>query len=148
MSKLNGKRVAIVLGNRINDDGTFTQKMVDRLTLVKELYDNNMCDLIICSGGVANKLVPFSEAEKMKEYLCNHGLSEYVVFEENKSNSTYENAVYSVPIAKKLGANTIIVVSSGEHFSKYSYNVVKFFASQIKDENIRLMIYTDGGYEE
>ena len=69
MSKLNGKRVAIVLGNRINDDGTFTQKMVDRLTLVKELYDNNMCDLIICSGGVANKLVPFSEAEKMKEYL-------------------------------------------------------------------------------
>lgn len=142
------KKVAIVLGNRINNDGSFTDIMVKRLKLAIELYENKGCDEIICSGGIANQAVPFSEAEKMKEYLVNYGIDEKIIFEENKSMSTYENAVFSVPLAKSLGANVIIVISSSEHFTKYSYNVIKYFTKEIKDQNIRLMIYTDGAYEE
>ena len=62
-------RIAVVLGNRINDDGSFTSIMVRRLELALELYNNEMVDKIICSGGYANPSVNCSEAEKMKEYL-------------------------------------------------------------------------------
>ena len=136
-------RIAVVLGNRINDDGSFTSIMVRRLELALELYNNKMVDKIICSGGYANPKVNFSEAEKMKEYLVNKNIPEELVIEENKSLSTYENAVYSVPIALKEEANLIIVTSTNEHFTKYSFNVIKYFEDQLIRQNVRLMVYTD-----
>ena len=57
--------------------------------------------------------------------------------------STYQNALYSVPLAIKENANLIVVTSTNEHFTKYNYNVIKFFEEQIKGTDIRLMIYTD-----
>lgn len=136
-------RIAIVLGNRINDDGTFTSIMVRRLELALELYENKMVDKIIVSGGIANDKVNVSEAEKMKEYLINKNVSADLIIEENKSMSTYQNALYSVPLAIKENANLIVVTSTNEHFTKYNYNVIKFFEEQIKGTDIRLMIYTD-----
>lgn len=136
-------RIAIVLGNRINDDGTFTDIMVRRLELARELYNNKMVDKIICSGGFANPAVNVSEAEKMKEYLVSKNIPEELVIEENQSMTTYQNAVYSVPIALKENAKVIIVTSTNEHFTKYSFNVVKFFEEQLINQDVRLMIYTD-----
>lgn len=141
-------KVAICLGNRINDDGSFTEIMVKRLELVTELYESKGCDKIICSGGVANPKVSFSEAEMMKKYLVSLGINESDIYTEDKSMTTKENAQYSVPIALELGANTIIIVSTSEHFYKYSYNPIKYFLENIRDKNIKLMIYTDGGYNE
>ena len=136
-------RIAIVLGNRINDYGTFTSIMVRILELALELYENKMVDKIIVSGGIANDKVNVSEAEKMKEYLINKNVSADLIIEENKSMSTYQNALYSVPLAIKENANLIVVTSTNEHFTKYNYNVIKFFEEQIKGTDIRLMIYTD-----
>ena len=128
-------KVAICLGNRINDDGTFTHIMLRRLSLVKELYDNNGCDKIICSGGIANQLVNNSEAEMMKKYLVEVGIKAEDILLEDKSMTTKENAKYSVPIANSLGADTIIIVSTLEHFLKYSYNPIKYFRDE-KDKYI------------
>lgn len=136
-------RIAVVLGNRINDDGSFTSIMVRRLELALELYNNEMVDKIICSGGYANPSVNCSEAEKMKEYLVNKNIPEELIIEENKSLSTYQNALYSVPIALEEKANLIIVTSTNEHFTKYNYNVIKYFEDQLIGQNVRLMVYTD-----
>ena len=94
-------KVAIVLGNRINNDGSFTDIMVKRLELALELYNNKMVDKLIVSGGYANPAVNASEAEKMKEYLVSKNVPEELIIEENQSLSTYQNALYSVPIALK-----------------------------------------------
>lgn len=136
-------KVAIVLGNRINDDGSFTDIMVKRLELAKELYDNKEIDKIIVSGGIANEKVGFSEAERMKEYLVNRSVPDNLIILEDKSLSTRQNALFSVPIAKKLKADKIFVVSTIEHFIKYNYNVIKYFADAIGKSNIRLMVYTN-----
>ena len=136
-------RIAVVLGNRINDDGSFTSIMVRRLELALELYNNKMVDKIICSGGYANPKVNFSEAEKMKEYLISKNIPEELIIEENKSLSTYQNALYSVPIVLEEKANLIIVTSTNEHFTKYNYNVIKYFEDQLIGQNVRLMVYTD-----
>lgn len=136
-------KVAIVLGNRINDDGTFTKMMIKRLELAYELYSKKEIDKIIVSGGIANPNVKFSEAELMKKYLIKKGIEEDFIYEEKKSHTTRENAFFSVPMALELNPSEIIVVSSIEHFTKQNYNVIKYFAEAIGKRNIKLMIYTD-----
>lgn len=136
-------KIAITLGNRINNDGTFTTVMKKRLELVYELYNKKEVDKIIVSGGVANPAVDFSEAFLMKKYLVEKGINEEDIIEENNSMTTYENALFSIPLALKLNPDTIIVVSTIEHFIRYNYNVIKYFASVIKKHNVKLMTYTD-----
>mgnify|MGYP002764644475 CR=1 FL=1 len=136
-------KVAITLGNRINDDGSLTKMMIKRLEMTYELYKQNFFDKIIVSGGVANPKVNASEADMMKKYLINKGVPENIIYEENKSDSTYENALFSVPIAIDLKADVIVVISTVEHFSKVSYNTMKYFADAIGKRNIKLMMYTD-----
>ena len=139
--------VAIVLGNWLNNDGSISKLLEKRLLMAKELYFNKEVDKLIVSGGIANKIPGISEAEVMAKHLIADGVKEEDIIIENNSKTTTENAMFSVPIAKKRGAKRIIVVSTVEHFTIYSFNVLKIFRRAIDefyDEDIRLMVYTDG----
>lgn len=139
--------VAIVLGNWLNNDGTISKLLEKRLLMAKELYFNKEVDKLIVSGGLANKKAGISEADAMAKILIKDGVKEEDIIIENKSKTTNENALFSIPLAKELGAKRIIVVSTIEHFTIYFYNVLKIFRAAIDkfyDEDIRLMVYTDG----
>lgn len=146
-------KVAVVLGNYLNDDASISKLLTKRLEMAYELYKNNEVDKLIVSGGVANKKAGISEAEAMERYLLSVGVKKEDIYKEDQSMTTHENALFSIPIAKKLGANRIIVVSTFEHFTIYSYNPLKFFREAInncyeKDEDIRVMVYTDGNNDK
>ena len=139
--------VAIVLGNWLNDDGSISKILEKRLAMTKELYFGKEIDKIIVSGGLANYKAGISEAEAMAKCLIRDGVNEDDILIENKSKTTNENAIFSVPIAKSLGAKKIIIVTTIEHFTVYSYNPIKMFRNAIEknyEEDVRLMIYTDG----
>ena len=139
--------VAIVLGNWLNNDGSISKLLTKRLEMTKELYFGKEIDKIIVSGGLANKKAGISEAEAMQKYLLASGIPDSDIILENNSKTTTENAMFSVPIAKSLGAKRIIIVSTIEHFTIYFYNVLKIFRNAIDkfyEEDIRLMVYTDG----
>lgn len=136
-------KVAIILGNRMNDDGTISTTMKKRLDLTLELYKELQPDKIIVSGGIANRIAGISEASKMKEYLIDNGIKEDLIILEDESRTTRENALYSVPKALELNPDTIIVCSTIEHFTQVPYNTVKFFSDELQDKDIRLMVYTN-----
>ena len=140
--------VAIVLGNWLNNDGSISKLLVKRLQMAKELYDNKEVDKIIVSGGVANAKAGISEASAMEKYLLSIGVKKEDIYLEDKSKTTHENALFSVPIARSLGAKRIIIVSTFEHFTIYSYNPLKMFREAVdkfyEDDDVRVMIYTDG----
>ena len=136
-------KIAIILGNRMNDDGTISKTMKKRLDLTLELYNEYKPDKIIVSGGIANKIANISEASKMEEYFIENGLDPELIIKEDNSMTTRENALYSVPIAMKYNPDTIIICSTIEHFTLVPYNTVKFFSDLIDNENVRLMIYTN-----
>ena len=142
--------VAVVLGNWLNNDGSISKLLTKRLEMAKELYDNKEVDKIIVSGGVANAKAGISEALAMERYLVQIGVNQDDILKEDKSTTTHENALFSIPIAKSLGATRIIIVSTFEHFTIYSYNPLKMFREAIDkfyDEDVRVMIYTDGKNE-
>lgn len=123
--------VAVVLGNRLNDDGSITEIMKNRLDMAAEAYRKFNPDKIIVSGGLANPKANASEADKMYEYLVENGVPADKIVKEDKSLTTKQNALYSVPIAVNLGATELLLCTSAEHMLRSYLNPVKLFKKQL-----------------
>ncbi len=137
------KIVAIILGNRLNDDSTITKIQEERLQMALEIEELFKPDYFILSGGVANPLAKISEAEAMYNYLVKKGIDKDKLIKEDQSHSTVENALYSVPIAKELGAKTIILSTSLYHFKNPYYKTMETFIGQLEDSGITLLTYSN-----
>lgn len=135
--------IAVVLGYQLKENSVMDNLLIERLELLIKLTSEQDIDKIIVSGGKPNKSQIYSEAFVMKNYLIERGIESDKIIMEDESNSTLQNAINSVKIAKELKAKKIIVVSTIEHFTKYSFNPVKMFSEAINDDNINLMIYTN-----
>lgn len=136
--------VLVVLGNRMNDDGTMTGLSVKRLNAAIRFAAAFGVDKIILSGGVANKKANRSEASAMREYLLANGIAADRLVCEDKSLTTEENAEYSVPIAVKLGATEITVITSNEHMSRNFLNPIKLFEKELRNyPDIKLSAYSE-----
>ena len=136
------KTVAIILGNRLNDACSFSKYQEERLEMALEIEELFKPDYFILTGGVANPVAIISEADAMYKYLVDKGLEKERLIKEDQSHSTYENALYSLPIAKELGAELIIVCTSDYHLARSEYNAMSSFINQLENSNIKFMTYT------
>ncbi len=136
--------VVVVLGNRMNNDGSMTQLSQRRLQATMRFVSAFNAEKIILSGGVANKRANRSEASAMYEYLVNNGIAEDKLICEDQSTTTEENAKYSVPIAAKLGATEVTVITSNEHMSRNFLNPIKLFEKELLNyPDIKLSSYSE-----
>lgn len=135
------KTAVIILGNRLNDDGTISNIQEERLKLALEIEEEFNPDYYILSGGPANEKVNKSEALSMYEYLVNIGFNKNKLILEDKSYSTIQNAKYSIPIVKKLGVDMVIVCTSAYHLANPIYKTMESFVNELKDSGIILMTY-------
>ena len=133
--------IVIILGNRLNDDGSISKIQEERLHQTLEIEEEFKPDYFILSGGLANPKAKKTEADAMYEYLVAKGIDEKKLIKEGNSLSTVENELYSVPIAEKLGAITIMVCSSAYHFGNPVYKAMETFVKEIEGRNITLMTY-------
>lgn len=136
------KVVVIVLGNRLNDDGSITKIQEQRLLMALELDKLFNPVSFILSGGVANKLAKISEAEAMYNYLIDKGINKERLIIEKESKTTVQNAQFSIPIVKEIKPDIVIVCSSGYHFADPQYKAMESFVNELKDSNIALMTYS------
>ena len=135
--------VAIVLGYKLNNDSTMDPLLIKRLNLTLNLLDEVKVDKIIVSGGCPVAGQKYSEAFAMTNYLIEQGVNPELIIKEEKSLTTVENAKYSIPIAKELGATRIIVVTTLEHMARPFLNPLNIFSNEINDNNISTMYYTN-----
>ncbi len=135
-------KVAVILGNRLNDDASITPVMEKRLQLTLKLIEEHSPDKIILSGGLANPTVGVAEAQVMSDWLVAHGVDGNLIVKEDESLTTKQNAKFSVPIAVQLGAKTVLLCTSAEHMNRWYLNPVKLFRKQLKKyPNIQLIPY-------
>lgn len=119
--------VAVILGKRLNDDGSFTDILQKRMELTLQLYKQKKPDYIIVSGGIANPKAGVAEGQKMYDYLVEKGIPEDKLIKETESMTTKENAKYSVPMAISLQAKRLILCTSQEHMNRFYLNPYKLF---------------------
>lgn len=105
--------VMIVLGCQIWGEGP-SEMLLYRLQNALELYKNGIAKSIIVSGGQGPDEI-ITEAKAMKKWFVKKGVPENVIFEEDKSTSTYENLKYSKVIMDRQGFRDAVVVTSDFH---------------------------------
>ena len=124
--------VAVVLGNRLNDDGSISETMRKRLELALEI-ENTLCpSKFILSGGLANVAAGCTEAAVMYEWLVKRGVDSDKLVLEDKSLSTKQNAKFSVPIAAELTATQLLLCTTPEHMNRKFLNPIKLFSKQLR----------------
>lgn len=137
--------VAVILGNRLNDDGSFSEIMKTRMNLALRLFTEEKPDYIIVSGGIANPKAGVAEGQKMYDFLVENGVPEKKLIKETESMTTKENAKFTIPMAISLQTNRLILCTSKEHMNRFYLNPYKLFLKAKKKfgGNFELVKYSD-----
>ncbi|MBA4602267.1 YdcF family protein [Thermoactinomyces mirandus] len=85
----------------------------ERLNLALKLYRENIVNYLILSGGLGNNGI--TEAEGMKNYLVERGVSPAHLILEDQSSNTKENLLYSKKILEKHQWKNITIITHDYH---------------------------------
>lgn len=96
---------AVVLGNKVELDGTPSVRLQGRLDKAIELYEKGYFDYIIVSGGFGKE--GFSEAIVMKEYLIEKGISGDRILVDEVGNNSYMTAKNTKKIMEQMDFHTV-----------------------------------------
>ncbi|MNK29629.1 vancomycin high temperature exclusion protein [compost metagenome] len=105
--------VAIVLGNKVNEDGTLSERLKARLDKSIELFNQKRVKAIIVSGGLGKE--GFWEGKKMQEYLILNKIPKEKILIDNYGNDTEKTVENSIRIMDSLHYNSAISVSQYFH---------------------------------
>lgn len=107
---------AVLLGCKVN--GSSPSLMLSRRLKAAYTYLSENEDAVIIVSGGQGEEEEISEAECMKKYLIDKGISEQRIIEENQSTNTYENLNFSKKILeeKELGKHIVIITDSFHQF--------------------------------
>jgi len=120
-------RAIVILGKRLNNNGTLRKVAYRRIELALQAYELFKADRIILSGGMPNKRAGRSEASAMAEALEAKGTDRSLLILEDRSNTTLQNARFTVVLAEENGINDLMVVTSPEHMNRLILNPRRLF---------------------
>jgi uncharacterized SAM-binding protein YcdF (DUF218 family) len=130
------KRLIIILGYTLTDDGAVQPILKSRLDRALSIYQPTDT-LLVCGKYAPKALIPrrcehTTEAEAMKQYLIEHGINSENILKEERSATTFGNAFFSYLDVLK-GApqkyQSIIVISNEFHEPLLRYSFDKVFGN-------------------
>jgi vancomycin permeability regulator SanA len=108
--------VAIILGNKVNEDGTLSERLQQRMECGLSLYRNGRVKKIIVSGGLGKE--GFYEGDKMKDFLINRKVPDSVIIVDNLGNNTLATVQNTIKLKDSLQFKNLIVVSQYFHLTR------------------------------
>ena len=105
--------LAVILGNKVNADGTLSERLEKRLECGLQLYRDGRVKRVLVSGGLGKE--GFPEGDKMKEFLVRHGVPDSLVIVDNKGDNTLATVRNTLKLEDSLHFESIIVVSQYYH---------------------------------
>lgn len=106
--------VGVVLGNKVNADGTLSERLKKRLDRSIELYDDSLIGHIIVSGGLGKE--GHLEGTKMYEYLVQNGIPIHRIVVDNLGSTTKATAENVRKMNLKI--QSVTVISQYYHLSR------------------------------
>ncbi|SDX44527.1 YdcF family protein [Hymenobacter psychrophilus] len=108
--------VAVVLGNKVNEDGSLSVRLTQRLHCGLELYRRGQVKQLIVSGGLGQE--GFYEGSKMKQYLVSQGVPAAAVVVDNQGNTTQQTVANVLRLRDSLHFTSLVVVSQYYHLTR------------------------------
>ena len=129
----------IVLGAQVKESGpsVILQYRLDRAVEYLNANPDTVC--IVSGGKGVNE--PVSEAEGMKKYLTEHGISADRILLEDKSTKTTENILYSKELIKDQNSSVGIVTNNF-----HLYRALRLAKKQISNPIYGISAYSNPVY--
>lgn len=108
--------LAVVFGNKVNRDGTLSERLKARLDRSIELYKNDLVKFIIVSGGLGKE--GHHESIVMKKYLLEKGILENVVIVDKEGDNSWKTIVNCKRIMEEKGFRKVYLVSQYYHITR------------------------------
>lgn len=108
--------IAVILGSKVNEDGTLSKRLEERLKTGEELIKKHRVRKILVSGGFGKE--GFYEGDKMKQYLVAKGIPDSLIIVDNLGNTTRASVDNTLALRKRSPFNSIIVVSQYFHVTR------------------------------
>jgi vancomycin permeability regulator SanA len=150
----NGKNAdaAVILGNKVNEDGTLSERLEKRLECGLNLYRNHRVKKIIVSGGLGKE--GFYEGDKMKDYLIANKVPDTAIIVDNFGNNTRATVDNTMKLKDSLHFESIIVVSQYFHVTRTKmlfkkqgfYNVTSASPNYFEVKDLYSIIREFAGY--
>lgn len=112
-----GGRYIVVLGARLNADGTLPAILDARLDRAAAIARAQPASRVIVSGG-ATQALPYNEAQAMLAGLMLRAVDPNRIIMEEHSYSTVGNAANTTAILRHNRAQGAVLVSSGSHINR------------------------------
>lgn len=133
--------VAVVFGNKVNEDGSLSDRLQARLDQAILLYQQKRIHHIIVSGGMGKE--GFFEADKMQEYLLKKQIPAEIIIVDNLGNDTELTVKNSLAIMQEKGFITAISVSQYFHQTRAKMLFRKYGFTQIESSSPNYMEWRD-----
>lgn len=108
--------IAVILGNKVNNDGSLSERLEKRLECGLGLYRQGRVKRLLVSGGLGKE--GFYEGDKMHDYLVKNGVPDSVIIIDNLGVNTGATVENTRKLKDSLGFNSIIVVSQYYHLTR------------------------------
>lgn len=108
--------IAVILGNKVEEDGTLSQRLAQRLACGLALYRSGRVPRLLVSGGLGKE--GFYEGTKMRDYLSAHGVPDTAIVVDNAGNTTQQTMRNTVRLRAALHIRSVVVVSQFYHISR------------------------------
>ena len=108
----------VALGFQLNPDGSMKDELIHRLETLKRCAEKYPNAVIVCTGGGTARDNPTAtEAGEMAKWLRNNGVENPRILVENRSQTTAQNAVYTLDILKREcpQVSKLAIISSDYH---------------------------------
>ena len=108
--------VAMILGNKVNEDGSLSERLEKRMEVGLNLYFEKKVNKIIVSGGLGKE--GHYEGDKMHDYLLKNGVPNSAIIVDNLGNNTELTVKNVTEINKEVPFENIIIVSQYFHITR------------------------------
>lgn len=108
--------VGVILGNKVNEDGTLSERLTQRLACGLALYRSGRVPRLLVSGGLGKE--GFYEGTKMRDYLRAHGVPDTAIIVDNDGNTTQQTVRNTARLRAALHLRRVLVVSQFYHISR------------------------------
>lgn len=138
--------VVLVLGGGLRKGPEIGYSTEERLNLAVKLFHQKKRTLIISDGSLYNRSPAI---KKITDFLVNKGVPQEFIRLEGKSQTTYENLLYSLKIIEDLNSREVIICTSPYHQRR-----VMSILEHLKLENVRIAamqhseIYQAGSFKQ
>lgn len=108
--------VAVIPGNKVESDGTISDRLRSRVDRGLELYQEGWVDFLLVSGGTGKE--GYDESRAMADYLLQQGVPDSVIIRDSLGNNTMLTAQNTRKIMDDRNFRSAIIVTHYYHISR------------------------------